>query len=489
MNTTPDILSPLDEQQRKRRELRSVITMSVPIVITTCSRMLMDLADFKMVSYLGDEAQGAMMPAQITMWTFIVLGFGTVCMVNTFVSQSLGRGRQADTTAYTWQGVYMALAYGTVALAVYPVLPAVFAKIGHSSGIQELELAYARVGLLTIGPTIAAEALASFFNGVHRPRVTMWSAIEANVINVAVSVCLIFGLLGLPALGIAGAAWGTLVGVVYRFGRLLSVFLSREYGNQFGARQTWRLDATKIRAIVRVGLPQGLQWTSDVLVWAIFVNILVGRMFGDVHLIASNVAWQYLRIAFMPSLGVGIALSALVGKAVGQQDHGLAIRMTRISVSILVVYLAVLSLVYLVFRESLIGWFNDAPEVVRIASAIMICAVVFQIFDGLGIAYNAALRGAGDTFWPAALFVISHWVIVVGGGWFVATRWPHWGSVGPWAAATFLIVFLGVALWWRWHSRAWQRMDIFKHEKDAPAGAGDSTEDTGPVGQVEGLTT
>ena len=466
-----------------------MISMSVPIVITTCSRMVMDVADFKMISYLGDHAQGAMMPAQITMWAFIVLGFGTICMVGTFVSQSLGRERYSDTSAYTWQGIYMAFFYGGFALFLFPVLPVVFSWIGHSPEIQALELCYARVGLLTIGLTIASEALASFFYGVHRPKVTMWSAIEANVINVAASLCLIFGLLGLPAFGIAGAAWGTLVGVTYRFVRLLAVFLSPAYAEQYRTRQTWRLDAGKIRAIIRVGLPQGLQWTSDVLVWMLFVNILVGRLFGDVHLIASNVAWQYLRISFMPAIGVGIALSALVGKAVGQGDQDLAIRVTRICVSILVVYMALLSLVYLVFRGSLIGWFNQTPEVVRIASAVMICAVIFQVFDGLSIAYNSALRGAGDTFWPAALFVVSHWLIVVGGGWLVATLRPQWGSIGPWAAATFLIVFLGFALWWRWHSRAWRRIDIFKHEKKATVGAEVSMQEEASFGQVEELAT
>jgi len=449
--------------------------MSVPIVITTCSRMVMDLADFKMISYLGDSAQGAMMPAQLIMWVFMVLGMGTVSMVNTFVSQSLGRERPHDTSAYAWQGIYLSFAYGTVCWLLYPALPRIIAWTGHSPSIAALELAYCQAVVFAIGPTIACEALAGFFNGIHKPKVTMWTAIEANVLNVILSLALIFGVGPIPAMGIAGAAWGTVFGVSYRFVRLLIAFLSSKYHQPYHTRTTWRIERDKLLAIVRVGIPLGLQWVSDVMVWMLFINILIGRLFGDMHLIASNVAWQYMRIAFMPAIGVGIAVSSLVGKAIGQGDHNMAMRYTRTAVLILFGYLGTLSVVYLVYRAELIAWFNPDPEIVRIASGIMICAVIFQLSDALGITYNAALRGAGDTFWPAVLFVISHWVIVIGGGLAIALLKPEWGSIGPWLAATVLLIFLGFALWWRWRSRAWQKIDLFSHERETGAEQTDSS--------------
>lgn len=465
-----------------RAELRSVIAMTIPIVVTVCSRMCMDLADFKMISYLGDEAQGALLPAQVTMWTLIVAGFVTVTMVNTFVSQSLGRNRPADTGAYAWQGVYLGIAYGALGLAAYPFLPAVFRWIGHSAPIQELELLYARIGLFTIAPTIAAEALASFFNGLHRPKVSMWSAIEANLINVVVSGVLIFGLIGFPAMGIEGAAWGTLVGVTYRFVRLLWSFNSGDYAKLYGTRDAWRFQYSKAKAIVRVGLPQGLQTCSDVVVWAIFINFLIGRTFGDADLIGTNVAWQYLRISFMPAFGLGIAVTSLVGKAVGQRDPQQARRLAFVGAAILMAYMTFLSIIYLAFRRELIAWWNPDPEIVRIGAAIMLCAVIFQMFDGLAIVYQSALRGAGDTFWPAIVTGVSHWAFVVGGGWLMINIRPDLGSLGPWSAATCLLVFLGFALVWRWRSGAWQKIDIFKHEHAAPvAHVHPSPTDTAPA--------
>ncbi|MCB9850906.1 MAG: MATE family efflux transporter [Phycisphaerales bacterium] len=470
----------LDLRWRRKEEVRGVVRMAVPMVITLCSRMLMDIADFAMISALpegSESAQAAILPAQITLWTFIVTGLATVSINNTFVSQAIGRGRPRNAAAYTWQAFYMAALYGTFALVLYPLLPHVFAWIGHLPEVQAKEWAYARICLFTVFPTVAAEAFAGFFNGMHRPKVTMWSAIEANLLNVVLSAIFVFGWLGFPAMGIAGAALGTLIGVFYRMIRLAVTFASGYYATTYASREMWRLDGKKLFAMLRTGLPQGLQATSDVCVWAVFINVLTGRIFGETSLVASNVVWQYLRISFMPTFGIGIALTALVGKAIGQRDHELAIRVSRIAVGIIVAYLATLSLVYFFFRHQLIGVFNDNPEVVSIGASVMICAVVWQVFDGVGIGYYNALKGAGDTLWPAVLLIVSHWLIVVGGGYAMARMFPEWGIIGPWSAAAALIIFLGFAMWWRWRSNKWQRIDLFRHDADeTPAELPDEAE-------------
>lgn len=451
-----------------------MVRMAVPTVITLCSRLLMDLADFLMVGNLPNarDAQAAILPAQITLWTFIVTGLATVSITNTFVSQSCGRGRLSDASAYTWQALYLSLFYGMLGLSLYPLLPHVFAWIGHPPQVQALEWSYARICLFTVGLSVAAEAFSGFFNGLHLPKVTMWSAIEANLLNVVLSLVLIYGWLGFPALGIAGAAWGTLFGVIYRVIRLGVTFGTGHFAAVYRTRAMWRLDRAKLRAIVRTGLPNGLQATSDVCVWMVFITLLTGTKFGQTALVASNVTWQYLRVSFMPTFGVGIAITALVGKAIGNRDHALAERTTRMGVGIIVAYMAALSLAYLFLRYRLIWVFNKDPEVIRIGAQLMICAVVWQVFDGMGIGYHCALKGAGDTLWPSVVSIISHWVIVVGGGYAMARWAPQLGAVGPWAAAAALIILLGFALWWRWRSGAWRRVDLFRHERrEEPAAA------------------
>ncbi|MGD2108191.1 MAG: MATE family efflux transporter [Phycisphaerae bacterium] len=468
MTVTNDIEPALTERSRRRAEVRNVIKVAIPVVITTSSRAVMDIADYVMITQLRlPEAQAAILPAQVVMWSYIVLGFGIASMVNTFAAQSLGRKQYRECSAYAWQALYLAVAFGLLGLAFRPFLPDLIELFAHAPRVQAMELAYADVAVLTVAPTIAAFALGWFFVGVHRPRITMWSAIEANVVNITVSYVLIFGRLGFEPMGIAGAAWGTFAAVCYRTVRLGLTMLAPSMDRVFASRSTWRPSRRRLLELLRVGLPCGFQFVCEVVVWAIFINVLVGTKFGTIHQIATNTAWQYMRIAFLPTVGVGQALTALVGKSIGAGEPTRAIREARVAVFITFLYMGGLSVLYFFKGAWLISLFNADPEVVRIGAWVMICAAVFQLFDAFGIQYSAALRGAGDTFVPSVFFIISHWVIVVGGGWFIAVRYPQLGSLGPWLAASGLIVITGIFLWWRWHCRAWMNMTIFSPASDS----------------------
>jgi MATE family multidrug resistance protein len=257
--------------------------------------------------------------------------------------------------------------------------------------------------------------------------------------------------------------------------RLTATLCAPAFHREFASRATWAPDRGKLLNIFRVGGPTGLQWCSDVAVWAIFIAVLVGSYFGKDHQLATNAAWQYLRISFLPCVGIGMALSALVGKAVGARDLDRAVRVTRIAAGLALAYMGTLSVCFFVWRRGLIGVFTDDPDVIRIGSAVMVCAAIFQVFDALGISYNSALKGAGDTFVPAVVFIVSHWLVVVGGGFALAELRPDLGSMGPWIAASVLIIVTGIYQWFRWHQGAWTKIDVFKHDRGAmrrePAGA------------------
>jgi len=220
--------------------------------------------------------------------------------------------------------------------------------------------------------------------------------------------------------------------------------------------------------LFRVGIPCALQFTSEVVVWAIFVKLLIGKRFGTAHLIATNAAWQYMRVAFMPTIGAGRALTALVGKSIGEGDPARAKRETRIAAIVTTLYMLALSLTYVLFGERLILLLSGSADAARLGRSIMICAAVFQLFDAWAITYTASLRGAGDTFIPSIFFVASQWLIIVGGGWWAAEYFPQLGSLGPWIAASVLIGVTSVFLIWRWYGEAWRKIDLFSASTDMP---------------------
>jgi MATE family multidrug resistance protein len=444
--------------------------MAVPVVITTSSRALMDVVDFEMLSRLKDsDVQAAILPSQMIMWVYIVFGLGIASLVSTFSSQALGANRKSDCSTYAWQGIYVAMFVGFIALLGRPFLPYLIGMMGHSEGVQGQELAYTRIALLTVFPTVASGALGWFFIGVHKPWVNTWSVIEANLVNFVVSFVLIFGMIGFEPMGIAGAAWGTLVGVSYRVVRLSATMLLPAFDREFRTRSTWRPCWPVVKQLLHRGVPAGLHWVSEVGVWAIFITIMVGKYFDKSHLVATNIAWQYMRIAFMPAIGVGQALTAMVGKSLGAGKPEVAKLHTRLATRMTLVYLGALSLIYLLARHPLIARFNPDPTVVEVGAAIMVCAAVFQLFDALGIVYDGALRGAGDTIVPSVVYMFNTWIMLVGVAWLMITTFPALGSLGPWIAATTMIATSALFVTWRWHSGAWRKINIFSASgQDAP---------------------
>jgi MATE family multidrug resistance protein len=98
-------------------------------------------------------------------------------------------------------------------------------------------------------------------------------------------------------------------------------------------------------------------------------------------------------------------------------------------------------------------------------------AAVYQLFDAMYVIYNGALRGAGDTLVPAVVTAALCWGITVGLGYFIARTWPHWGVVGPWGAATFYGVVLGVYLLLRFLAGKWREIRLEHHAAESNDGA------------------
>jgi Na+-driven multidrug efflux pump len=107
-------------------------------------------------------------------------------------------------------------------------------------------------------------------------------------------------------------------------------------------------------------------------------------------------------------------------------------------------------------------WSSD-PKVIEIGSHILICAAIYQAFHAARTIYSGSLRGAGDTLWLAVISAIGAAVILWLGGAIIARLWPSLGALGPWLAATLSIIAVGLANRWRFKSRRWMDIDLFKH--------------------------
>lgn len=446
-----------------RGEIRGLIRLGLPIVGTTMSGMLMGFTDFLMVSRLGTEATAAISPCTMLLYSVLCLGLGMANSIQTYAAQAMGRRRPSEAAAYAWQALYIAMVFALIAYPVTRLMPALWAWVGHEPTVQAMELAYSEVVLWCMPIAIFCVGFEGFFNGVQRPKVALVSTMTAVVFNAVANYVLIFGKLGLPAMGIRGAAIATLISWMVRLIILGAVFRSREFRREFNTGRQWQPSLERISGIVRIGGPTGIQWTLDVGSWFVFLTILIAA-FGTATLAASNIALQFMHVSFMAALGIGSAVTTLVGHAIGERNHDLAVLRARAGLVVTSVYMSCIGVVFLAAGSSLVGILSPDPNVVAIGAAVLVWAAVFQIFDAMGINYVHALRGAGDTRWPAMLVILMNWGVFIAGGYLVSRYIPRLGYHGPWMMCTLYIILTGLALRWRFHRGAWRKIELFKGE-------------------------
>jgi hypothetical protein len=123
--------------------------------------------------------------------------------------------------------------------------------------------------------------------------------------------------------------------------------------------------------------------------------------------------------------------------------------------------MGIMGTLFALFRHPLVGLFTADPAVLTLGGGLMVLAATFQIFDAMSIGYGSALRGAGDTKWPAIVLGVYCYAIVIVGGWALTVLWPGTGSYGPWIMCTIYAILLSLTLRYRWVRGDWKTMDIF----------------------------
>ncbi|MCL4221349.1 MAG: MATE family efflux transporter [Phycisphaerales bacterium] len=480
----------LAAQEEDSGALMELLRIAGPSVATMASYTVMQFVDKLMVKEIGPDpvyiaAQGN---GGVTAWTAITFVVGMSGVVSSFVSQNLGAGKPQRGSAYAWNAMWIGLAYWLMLMlpALLLIRP-LFEGYGHDGELLRYEVQYAQILVGCSVVTILTKSIQNYFFGLHRPGVVLVATVLGNLTNIGANYALIFGHLGFPEMGVAGAAWGTVIGTSVELLIPLAVFLSPGFHERFGTRRAWRVSVVCVRDLFRVGWPAGLTFLSELVCWQYLMSNLIGRAgeraaalsgasaamverAGTVANTAGFIGLQYMHLSFMPAVGISIATQAVVGKAIGAGRPDLAVRRTWLALSLTVGYMGACALMFVLFRTWLVSVFVNrgtgdhaaevAGEVIRVGGMVMLCGAVFQVFDAMAITMSAALRGAGDTVWPGLVTVVVSWGCIMGLGHVVIEVFPQWGSLGPWSAAAAYIILLSFLYLWRFLGGKWKSIKL-----------------------------
>lgn len=443
---------------------REVLWVIIPLVISTCSWTVMHFIDRMFLIWHSQQELAAALPAAMVSFVVVCFFLGVATYVNTFVAQYFGAKRDDRIGLAVWQGVWIGLISIPLLLATIPLAPWFFEQIGHGASVQPLEAIYYQGLCYGQGGMVVGAALAGFFIGRGDMRTIMLVNLFAAGLNIVLDYPLIFGAWGFEERGIQGAAWATSIA---QWGKVIVLFLLMmrlPYRQRFGTVSGIRLDPTLMRRLLRFGAPSGVQFLVECSGITALIMVL-GRL-GELELTASNLAFNVEALAFMPMLGVGIAVSTLVGQRLGEERPDLAERATWTAFQIGIAYVLCVASFY-VFAPRLLllahAAHADPGQFERIAELTVVLlrfVAVFCLFDATNIVFVNAIKGAGDTRF-VMITTASLASAAVLATWF-GTEYLAMGIYGTWTIITVWIFLLGVIFFARFRQGKWRSMRVIE---------------------------
>lgn len=417
-----------------------------PIVGAELGWIAMGLVDIAMVGRLGPAEIGAVGVGSVLCFAVVVFGIGMLLGLDPLVARAHGRGRPDDCRRWLVQGTALAALLAVPLTLAAGAVAASLGAWGMDPAVRRLAAPYFSIVLLSVLPLLLYTAFRRYLQAVGLAARVTAALVSANAINAAANWVLIFGHLGLPALGVDGAAWATVVSRVY-----LALFLAAAiWRHERRAARPWpRPERRRIRRLALLGLPAAGQVSLEFGVFAV-VTALAGRL-APATLAAHQIVLNVASVTFMVPQGVGAAGAVRVGYSAGRRDPSGVRRAGWAALALGAAFMSGAALLFVLAPLTILRPFTDDPAVTRAGVALLFVAAFFQLFDGLQAVATGVLRGVGDTRTPMVCNLAGHWLVGLPVGYWLCFV-AGWGIVGLWVGLSIGLTFVGAALvtaWWR----------------------------------------
>lgn len=443
--------------------LRELLGVALPLVVSYGSTAMMYVIDRIFLSWDSVDSMAAALPAGVLHYNLAILAIGTVAYSNAFISQYEGAGQPHRVGAVVWHGIYLCVLAALGMLVFAPLAPVIFGWFGHDSAVQVLEARFFRILCLGTLPLLLDTALSSFFSGRGQTWVIMIVNTLGMLINIALDYLLIFGNFGFPRLGIDGAALATVSAFTSITFMYLAVMVWMYRGSVYGLCEGRRFDRELFARLLRFGLPSGLQQFLDVGCWTMFVQ-LIGRL-GKEELTATSLVFNLNGGVFIPLLGLGTAVTVLVGHRIGEGRPHLAVRTTWLAFALASAYTLLFCGVYLLLPDLILKPYGlaDHAELRQLVIGLLRFVAFYSFFDSMFVVFNAAIRGAGDTRFALGLSFSMGVVLLVLPTYVASVIYGPAGFSVAWYAVTVFITVLGLGFMARFQQGKWMTMRVIEH--------------------------
>ena len=433
---------------------RAIILLAVPMVLEMCMESLFGVVDMFWVAHLGADAIATVGLTETILTLLFVIALGLSVGASALVARRTGEKDHAGAGATAIQAILIGLAVSAMtAVLGYILAPDVLRIMGASETVVATGSSYARTMLGGSATIFLIFLLNAVFRGAGDAAIAMRVLWLANLVNILLNPCLIFGLGPFPRLGVTGSAVGTTigrgVGVLFQ----LWVLTSGRGRISVNLRDV-RVDLALMARLIRLSLNAMFQYLVQMASWIGMVRIV--STFGSAAVAANTLAIKVILFVLLPSWGMSNAAATLVGQNLGAGKPDRAEASVWRTGIYNMAFLGTFGLIFSVFAGSIVPWFTNDPQVLPIAIQALRLFSYGNIAYAWGMVLTAAFNGAGDTVTPTILNLVCFWICQLPLAWFLSNR-AGFGPSGVFSAVVVsdtLLALLAI-VWFR--KGSWKR--------------------------------
>ena len=450
-----------------RDELRATLTLAWPLILANLTQQVIQATDILLLGRLGSTELAAATLALNLTFTFNVLLLGLLTASSPMMATALGRRFNAvrDVRRTFRAGLWLlALAMPPYWLALWHVGDIMLA-FGQSPELASYGETFLRAYMWCTAPWLLFQLLRNVVAALERPRIVLWLSLAGIGLNALLSWALIFGRLGLPALGLVGAGLGSTLTWWIMCGALVAVIaFDRQFRRFHLFGRWWRFDRDRTLAMARLGWPIGVTMALEMGVFALAAYFM--GWIGAPAVAAHAVALQIAALTFMVPLGLGQAATVRVGLAFGRGDRDGVARAGWTAWVLGVAFMGVMALGMWGWPRVLVTQFltdvpaNAAP--IALAVGFLKVAAAFQLVDGAQVIGAGMLRGLHDTRWPLIFALFGYWVVGLGIGAWLAFA-ADWQGLGIWVGLASGLAVVAALMLARWVLRGRLGLTDIRH--------------------------
>ena len=435
--------------QKYREDYSATIKIGMPIVLGQLGIVVVGLVDNIMVGHFSTSDLAAASFVNSVFNIPILFGMGFSYGLTPLVGQFFGRGDKFrvggllrnSLLANFMIGLFLSVVMGIMYLNVH--------RMGQPEELLPLIRPYFLLQLTSLVFVMMFNSFKQFADGITDTKTSMWIMLSANLLNIIGNSLLIYGVWGLPALGLTGAGISTLTSRIFMFVAFAILFFRKQSYRRYlvGYHRT-TYNTGDLKVLNRMGMMVGLQMGMETALFSIS-GVMIGWL-GTVPLAAHQVVASISTLGFMVYYGVGSAVSIRVSNFFGRGDIAGVRRATLAGAHLLGLLAILVSVFFLLVREH-IGWlYTSSEDVVNLVAVLMVILVFYQFGDSLQIIFANALRGVADVTSMAVISFIGYFVIALPVS-YICGFVLDWGIEGIWVGYPVGLTLTGGMMCWRFY--------------------------------------